>query len=164
MKDVRFRVRARRGDDLESLLELDLASARHHATIDPAWYRVPERDEVAAFLERRLADDARHVLVAEVDGKVVGAVDVIIVGPRDPGSIARPIRTADIGISVADNWRGRGIGRALMAAAEDDARARGAEQIVLDMSAANEGALRFYHALGYREYGLLLRRSLRREP
>jgi len=154
-------VRARRADDFEALVDLDLASARHHASIDPDSYLVPDRQAVAAFLERRLADPDREVLVAEVDGEVVGAVDITLVRPREPGSIVRPIPTADLGISVAEGWRDRGIGHALMAAAEANARARGAERMILDMSSANEGALRFYRGLGYSEHGSLLRRSLR---
>ncbi len=155
-------MRARRADDLEALVELDLSSARHHASIDPEHYLVPDRDDVRAFLERRLADPDRAVLVAEVDGRVVGAVDITMVGPRDPGSIVRPIPTADLGISVAEDWRDRGIGHTLMVAAEANARGRGAERMILDMSTANEGALRFYHGLGFREYGHLLLRSLPR--
>ncbi len=153
-------MRARRADDFEGLVELDLSSARHHASIDPEYYLVPEPDAVAVFLKRRLADPDRDVLVAEVGGRIVGAVDIAMVGPRDPGSIVRPIPTADLGISVAQDWRGRGIGHMLMSAAEANARARGAERMILDVSAANEGALRFYHELGYREHGHLLYRSL----
>ncbi len=47
-----------------------------------------------------------------------------------------------------------------MTAAEARARELGAEQIVLDMSAANSGALRFYERLGYGRHGLLLRRQV----
>lgn len=36
----------------------------------------------------------------------------------------------------------------------------GCTRMILDMSAANEGALRFYERLGYRTYGLLLKKSL----
>jgi GNAT superfamily N-acetyltransferase len=153
-------IRARREEDFEALVELDLDSARHHVALDPDLYRLPARDAVADFLRRRLADPAREVLVAVVDGRVVGEVDVRIEEAPDPGSILRPVPTADLGISVAEGWRGQGIGEALMAAAEASARRRGAERIVLDMHAANGGARRFYHRLGYREFGRLLRRRL----
>jgi Acetyltransferase (GNAT) family len=43
-----------------------------------------------------------------------------------------------------------------MQAAEDRARERGAERMMLDTSAANVDALRFYARLGYRRRGLLL--------
>ena len=98
--------------------------------------------------------------MAVADGEVVGMVDVTIAVPPDPGSIIRPVPTADLGISVLEGWRSRGIGRSLMAAAEESARRRGARQLVLDMSSANGGALRFYESLGYVTHGLLLRRSI----
>jgi len=146
--------------DREALVDLDLASSAHHAALDPSLYRVPSRDAAAAFLDRRLADPGREVLVAVVDGRVIGMVDVTIDEAPDDGSVELAVPTADIGISVLEGWRGAGIGRALMAAAEASARARGARRIVLDMAAANLDALRFYHDLGYVEYGLLLRREL----
>lgn len=142
------------------MVELDLASARHHAALDPEFYRVPDRAAVAAFLRLRLGDPGRRVLVARMDGTVVGQVDVTIVEPPDPGSIIRPVPTADLGISVADGWRGRGIGSALLAAAETDARARGARRLILDMAVANEGAHRFYRRLGYRDHGRLMLKDL----
>jgi hypothetical protein len=103
-------MRRRRANDLESLVELDLASARHHATIDPESCLVAERDAVGRFLESRLRDPDRQVIVAEVDGEVVGAVDITLVAPRDPGSIVRATPTADLGISVAEGWRVAGSG------------------------------------------------------
>ena len=153
-------IRAARPADFEALVELDLSSAVHHAGLEPDSYRVPERTAIADFLRRRLADPDREVLVAEADGAVVGTVDVTLAEDPDPGSIIRPVPTVDIGISVLEGWRDRGVGHALMAAAEASAVARGARRIILDMSAANVGALRFYRSLGYAEYGLLLRRDL----
>ena len=146
--------------DFQALVALDWSSAVHHVGLDPEFYRLPDRANVAAFLRRRLADPAREVLVAVADGEVVGMVDVTIAEPPDRGSIVRPIPTADLGISVLDGWRGRGIGGLLMTAAEELARRRGARQVVLDMSSANAGALRFYESLGYAPHGLLLRRRI----
>jgi GNAT superfamily N-acetyltransferase len=153
-------IRAARPADFDALVELDWSSAVHHAGLDPAFYRLPERAAVAEFLRHRLADPDREVLVAEAAGAVVGMVDVTLAEDADPGSIVRPVPTADIGISVLEGWRRQGVGHALMAAAESAALARGARRIILDMSSANVGALRFYQSLGYAEYGLLLRREL----
>jgi ribosomal protein S18 acetylase RimI-like enzyme len=153
-------IRAARPADFDALVGLDWSSAVHHAGIDPEFYLVPERALITEFLRRRLSDPDREVLVAEADGAVVGMVDVTLAEDPDPGSIVRPVPTADIGISVLEDWRGRGVGHALMAAAEAAALSRGARRIILDMSSANVGALRFYRSLGYAEYGLLLRREL----
>jgi ribosomal protein S18 acetylase RimI-like enzyme len=48
-----------------------------------------------------------------------------------------------------------------MEAADASARARGADQIVLDLASSNVDALRFYRRLGYVERGLFMHRSLR---
>ncbi len=146
--------------DVEALVDLDLDSATHHASLDPVFYHVPDRAAVGSFLRHRLTNPNREMLVAEVDGVVVGSVDITAEEPPDPGAVVRPVPTVDIGISVAAGWRGRGIGRRLMEAAEANARERGAERIVLDMSSENVDALRLYRSLGYAEFGLLLRKDL----
>jgi GNAT superfamily N-acetyltransferase len=146
--------------DFEALVALDWSSAAHHAGIDPEAYQLPDPDASAAFLRHRLADPRREVLVAIVDGSVVGMVDVTLLDEPRAGSIHRPIPTADLGISVLEAWRRRGVGRALMIAAEVSARRRGAHRMILDMSAANVDARRFYEALGYVDHELVLRRSL----
>jgi ribosomal protein S18 acetylase RimI-like enzyme len=146
--------------DFEALVELDLSSAAHHAGLDPGLYHVPDRAAVASFLRERLADPDREVFVAVADGAVVGMVDVTIAEDPPPGSILRPIRTADLGISVLAGWRGRGVGHALMAVAEASARRRGAERLALDMASSNAGALRFYEGLGYATYGLVMRKAI----
>ncbi len=51
---------------------------------------------------------------------------------------------------VEPQWRGFGVGAALLAALERCARADGARHIVLD---ARAGALRFYARHGYRDAG-----------
>jgi ribosomal protein S18 acetylase RimI-like enzyme len=150
--------------DFEALVELDLASARHHAELDPVLLQLPDREPVATFLARRLTNPDRRILVAVVDGRVVGMVDVTMVDPPQDGSIYRSVPTADLGISVIERYRGRGVGQALMVAAEHDARSRGARRIVLDVLAANAGARRFYERLGYREHSLVLGRDLATDP
>ncbi len=54
-------------------------------------------------------------------------------------------------IAVAEAAKGRGLGRALMARVEEEARARGGRMIVLDTSGRPEYAptRAFYHRLGY---------------
>lgn len=53
-----------------------------------------------------------------------------------------------------DAW-GRGVGRALMTAIEDHARARGHHTMVAAVTRENERALAFHRALGYVDVGLL---------
>ena len=57
-------------------------------------------------------------------------------------------------VFVAAGLRGRGIGTELSEAAEQLACVRGYRQISISASVANEGALRLYRRLGYRDAGL----------
>ena len=82
---------------------------------------------------------------------------------RDASRVAvregAPIGVANLGLRGADAWIGglgvvpgerrRGTGRALMRAVQDEARARGAAQVWLEVIAENTGARTLYEELGY---------------
>lgn len=57
-------------------------------------------------------------------------------------------------VVVVPGQRGRGIGRALFAAVEDEARALGAGKVTLEVLSGNERATALYSALGYGAYEL----------
>jgi GNAT superfamily N-acetyltransferase len=57
-------------------------------------------------------------------------------------------------VFVPAELRRRGIGTALSEAAERTAHTRGHGQISISASISNEGALRLYRRLGYRDAGL----------
>ncbi len=149
-------------DDLEPLIDIYLDTAVHHATIDPQRFRVPEREAVAERLGRRI--DARgesaEYLAAIVDGTMAGSGTVDVADPIHPGNMARPIPTAEFGVSVLVDWRGRGIGRALIGHLEAWAADRGIEQMILSVSEANVDAIRLYRELGYVDAG----REMRKDP
>ena len=52
------------------------------------------------------------------------------------------------------DYRGQGVGRALMAEVEDIAREKGCCKITLEVLTGNEPALRLYRELGYGDYVL----------
>ncbi|MDQ7262827.1 GNAT family N-acetyltransferase [Paracoccus sp. PS-1] len=58
-------------------------------------------------------------------------------------------------IILAAAARGRGVGRALMAALEDHARAAGAHGMIAAVSAENEAAIAFHRAIGYGPAGFV---------
>lgn len=102
---------------------------------------------------RRHADAA--VFVAETEAGVVGRLSIA----RDPHPASEHV--ADLGLMVAVGQRRAGVGRALMAAAEDWARSAGVSKLELHVFPYNEPALAFYKQLGYAEEGLR-RRHYRR--
>ena len=161
-ESVSVEIRPVRPDDLETLIEVYLDTARHHAAIDPEVFHVPARDDVAARLRRRI--DGRgttgEYVAAIVDGRMAGSASVDLADPPSAGNMARPVRTAEFGVSVVEGFRGLGIGRALIAACERWATEHGVERMILTVSSANDGAIRLYHELGYRDYDRAMLKAL----
>ena len=141
-------------DDLETLIDIYLDTARHHAAIDPEVFHVPDRADVAVRLRRRIdgRGETGEYVAAIVDGEMAGSASVDLADPPTAGNMARAVPTAEFGVSVVAGFRGRGIGRALIEHLERWAAARGVERMILNVSEANEGAIRLYHDLGYRDY------------
>lgn len=92
-----------------------------------------------------------EVLVAEVDGAVVGFVKLRPVTPLP--SHAHVLQIQGLGVDPA--YQGRGVGRALLDAAADEARARNARKLSLRVLGRNTTARRLYERAGYRVEGVL---------
>lgn len=151
--------------DLEVLIDIYLDTAIRHAAIDPDWYRVPARADIAARLRPRIVrrgPDAEYV-AAIIDGQMVGSASIGVEDLPHPGSMMRPIRTAEFGVSVVQGQRGKGIGRALIGHLESWAAEHGVERVVLNVAEANVDAIRLYHALGYSDYDRAMRKDVTTE-
>jgi GNAT superfamily N-acetyltransferase len=151
-------------DDLEVLIDIYLDTARHHVAIDPEVYAIPDRADIAVRLRRRI--DGRGVtgeyVAAMIGDTMVGSASVDIADPPSAGNMLRAVPTAEFGVSVVEGWRGRGIGRALIDHLERWAAAQGIERMILNVSEANEGAIRLYHDLGYRDFDRAMLKQLPR--
>ncbi len=141
-------------DDLETLIDVYLDTARHHATIDPEVFHVPPRDEVAVRLRRRIEGrgDGGEYVAAMVGDEMAGSASVDIEEPYSPGNMMRTVPSAEFGVSVVEAWRGHGIGSVLIEHVERWAVEHGVRRMILNVSESNEGAIRLYHSLGYRDY------------
>ena len=106
-------------------------------------YDYPE-EKTAAQLEKLLSSGRDKILVAEIDGQVVGYLHLVDYDLLYAG----PMKNI-MGIAVDPERRRMGIGRALLEAGEEWARANGAEGIRLVSGESRVGAHAFYRALGY---------------
>ncbi|WP_308638371.1 GNAT family N-acetyltransferase [Paenibacillus silvisoli] len=138
-----------------------------------------EREAAAALADfyrqpgNRISSE--HVLVAEQEGELAGML-VAYSGddaheldepfrerlrkrwPELAGAIVREAQDGEYyldALAVAESFRGQGIAKRLMAAAEERAAELGFDRTALIVEAYNDKAYRLYEASGYEEAGVL---------
>jgi ribosomal protein S18 acetylase RimI-like enzyme len=105
--------------------------------------------EMQTRMERIAVDERYRTFVAVGDGKVCGMVGTLTCPSyehNDPGGRI-------LALAILSTMRRRGIGRALIAAAEKDFGQRGIKRVALNTRLAREDAHKFYESLGYERNG-----------
>lgn len=113
--------------------------------------RTPE--ERRAWLAARGA--LHPVLVAEVDGQVVGFGSLNVFNPRKAYD-----HVADFSLYIERSWRGKGVGSRLLQALIERARRIGYHKLVLSAFPFNQGGLALYQKFGFRTVGLYKEQGL----
>ena len=123
----------------------DYAADKIKAGIWPEW---DARERSAAEMAQNLPDGVttadHHLFVATVDGEEIGNVWLW----ADPASDGREVFIYNI--EVYEPYRGRGLGRQLLRAAQQWAVDRGVESVRLNVFTHNSTAYRLYESEGYR--------------
>ena len=109
-------------------------------SLPPRWD--PERARRA--IADAIGDPSAAVLVAEHRGELLGLCTAYL----DLNSVRYGLRCWVEDLAVSPGHRSRGVGRALLDAARDWARKRGASHLELDSSDARADAHRFYEREG----------------
>jgi len=146
-------VRPARREDARTL-------ARFRAGLWPEDSEVGHRLEVDRFFEGS-APEPLAILVADDAGRAVGFAELSI-RPWAEGCVTNRVAYLE-GWFVAPEARGRGVGRALVAAAEEWAVAQGCKELASDTQPDNEGSAAAHRALGFTDVGLVrcFRKDLR---
>lgn len=137
-----LRLRPARREDLARIVELiadDAISAARTGAFDDA--------HVAGF-EAVEADPNNELVVAELDGEVVGTMQLTFVPGISRHGATRLLVEA---VRVDARLRGGGIGRQMMLWAHERGRARGCVLAQLTSDKRRTDAHRFYLALGYEQ-------------
>ena len=135
MADAPFAIRPATDDDRVPLAVLFAAVAE-------------ERDGIATEppvdVEGRAASwTLEGTLVAVAGGEIIGSLHVE----------ASRFGYGELGMAVAREWRGRGVGSALLAAAIEWARERGLHKLSLSVFPHNAAAMALYRKFGFVEEG-----------
>jgi GNAT superfamily N-acetyltransferase len=135
----------------ERLIDLLVDSVEHGASVN--FVQPMARDKAARWWDGALASHARDERVLFVatteDGRLVGSVQLILAGQEN-----QPFR-ADIGkLLVHSSSRRRGLGAALMRAAEAEAMRMGRTLLTLDTETDSDGE-RLYVKLGWTRFGIV---------
>ena len=136
-------VRRATDDDLEGAIEVLVAVAeeRVHIGTEPP----VDRDRRVRKWRERLTEEKGDMFVAIADGRVVGSADVAWAG------------VSEIGMALLPEWRGRGLGSALLEALIAGAEEAGSHKLELRVWPHNTAALALYEKFGFEREGYLKR-------
>jgi ribosomal protein S18 acetylase RimI-like enzyme len=141
----------RRADagDCDDVTRLFIELRDHHRQLQPRSPRYAVDDDGWAKIARTsLEDDAKTILVAEVNGHTVGFVKLGLA--QKPWGLSCEVET----LVVQASARGKGHGTRLMDAAEDFACAEGTQGIRVDVLVTNDLGRGFYERAGYEPLSL----------
>ena len=131
----------------------------HHDLDERFWNRKPDGHDIfRRWMADAAEDDKRALIVAEVNGDVAGFVHGNVSDTPSPMEDKTSAYISDV--SVGFDYRGKSIGRKLMAAAAEKLTELGAEDVTLLAAVKNECAVGFYEALGFERHFITMWKSL----
>src|SRR5215471_1531940 len=137
-KDVDVRIRAPEAGDVEALAEL----------MTQLGY--PTRaSEMQMRMETILANKSYATFVAVSNGKVCGMIGTFAQQTYEHNSPCAKI----LALVVSDKMRGRGVGQALIEAAEQDLAQKNIKRLAVNTRFERKEAHEFYEKLGYTRNG-----------
>ena len=136
-------------DDYHGMCILLDETDAFHARALPHIFRHVKKARSREFVESVLIDEDAIVVVAELEGQLIGLVHAAIRGTPDIPAII-PRRYAHVGdVIVTEKSRHSSVGRLLVREVEAWARRKGLISVELNVCDFNKDALAFYEELGY---------------
>lgn len=134
--------------DIPGMIELLYQVGDVHHQIRPDIFRTGCIKYTPAELEELLRDETTPIFVCDLDGFVAGYCFCQHREYRDSTALTDRKELYIDDLCVDENCRGRGIARSLYAHVTDYAKACGCAFVTLNVWCGNDGAMKFYEAMG----------------
>ncbi len=138
LKDVDLTIRHAQPSDAAALAQL-MCELGYDTT----------KSEMQMRVQRIATDERYRTFVAVRDRKVCGMIGTLTYPSYEHNDPSGRI----LALAILSTMRRRGIGRALIASAENDFAHRGIRRVALDTRLVREDAHKFYESLGYERNG-----------
>lgn len=155
---------ARKGDGA-GIAALHLDTAASLESIDPSRFKIPDVEGMADWIDGDMATVGTdwNCFVALEDGRIVGQVEAKLHAPFESSRFQTMADLGDVrgevnSLGVLTSHRRRGIGKALMEAAEEWLRGRGARVVTLDTFLRSPESVPFYESIGYERISVIFER------
>lgn len=141
-------IRAALDGDVDALADLVARLKRLNGEFDPLLKPADNLISVSKeYVRSKISSSNSVVLVAEIDGKVVGVVigdleDRLFYEPRIAGVIKE--------FYILPEYRRKGLGKRMLNEIIEALRKKGAQMIMADFPALNEIAIEFYKKMNFR--------------
>lgn len=114
-----------------------------------------DKEKLFARLDK-MTGGIYHTYIAEIDGKAVGFIGFCAMSAYEfDGDCIRVLALA-----ADENYRGMGVGTALLKATEDFAAENGIELFTLNSGMSRADAHKFYENRGFLKYGYSFKKKL----
>ena len=147
--------------DQDAVVDLILALNLHEA--DLTGDRRRDRAGAASYydeLQQRLSRRNGRIVLAEEHGSIVAAMGFSV--DEDAAYVTEDVRRHGTvtDLVVHREWRGKGVGRLLLAEAERLTREAGCRRLMIGVLVDNERAERLYRSAGFEPYVSILSKEL----
>ena len=152
--NVEYFIRNVKVEDAKVLLDIEssvISEGEYFIVVSEELEKKPVQEEKER-IQRRLDNEKETLIVAEVDGVVVGSIEF------RSQTRKRLSHTGSVSMSISKDYRGMGIGKALLKALLDWADENPLiEKVSLGVLSTNQRAISLYKQMGFLEEGRLMK-------
>ena len=155
-----FEIRGARPGDLPRIQELNLLlfkkeHVEYDKTLECDW---TFGEEGTQYFRDRIEKEGCCALVATKGGAIIG---YMVGGISESESYRKASKSAELeNMFTLDEFRGKGIGKALLGGFFDWCKAKKVDRVKVVASSENKRGVEFYRRLGFRDYSLTLEKEI----